>query len=136
MQGAISVQVTANWVGMKGNKEDVIKLLWDKLQPCVRPFACDRFTVDQKSILYHNQQFPERRMIVVVDVVQRVVRQCGWVCNDLPYSLQILVGIIGLDPTLAGRQADANRTPEECLDGCCWSSKLIWFENFRGRITN
>jgi hypothetical protein len=31
MQGAISIQVTADWVGMEGDKEDVIKLLWDKL---------------------------------------------------------------------------------------------------------
>ncbi len=32
MQGAISIQVIADWVGMEGNEEDVVKLLWDKLQ--------------------------------------------------------------------------------------------------------
>jgi hypothetical protein len=51
MQGAISIQVTANWVGMEGNKEDVIKLLWDKLQSCVQPFASNRFTVNRNSVL-------------------------------------------------------------------------------------
>ncbi len=75
-------------------------------------------------------------MIVVVDVAQQVVRQCGSVGNNLPYPPQIPISVIGFDPMLAGWQADANCTTEECLDGRYRSSKLIWFKNFHSRIAN
>ena len=55
MEGAIRVEMSANGISMKSNKDNVAKLRWDKLQSSVRLGPDDGFPIYQDAILNGQQ---------------------------------------------------------------------------------
>ena len=51
MEGAIRVEMSANGISMKSNKDNVAKLRWDELQSSVRLGPDDGFPIYQYAIL-------------------------------------------------------------------------------------
>ena len=68
MEGAIRVEMSANGISMKSNKDNVAKLRWDELQLGVRFGPDDRLPIYQNTIFERDEGLAQSQTIIGVEV--------------------------------------------------------------------
>ena len=70
MEGAVGIEVTTNWVGMKSHKDNVEQRLRNNLQTSILGTPADWLLIDVHIVLDTYVGLTKRLAIAVVDVLQ------------------------------------------------------------------
>jgi hypothetical protein len=76
---------------MKGNEKDVLYGGWNQDKFCIGHSTSNGLAVDKHVIINHNQGLPQRRMVVEKYVLEGILRQCGWVTNNIVNMQEVRV---------------------------------------------
>jgi hypothetical protein len=110
MKGPICIQITTHSIGVECNEEEILQLLWDQLQTCVRRHPAYWFLHDQHVILNRDEGLAQWSAIVMVDLCQGLVVNHRRVEHKLSQRASLDVIVVCLEPSVLRWKASANCT--------------------------
>ncbi len=93
--------MTAEWVRMEGNEDDVVELRWNKLEASIGSAPTNWFAVDQHAVFDDDMGLPKGGPIIKIDRIEGCGVDLGGIENEVPYCTQFGVVRVCLYPAFA-----------------------------------
>jgi hypothetical protein len=107
------IEMSTDWIRMKGNEKDVSQCLRNDLEARVRRAAMNWFPKDQHLVLDHNMRLTQWLMIHMMDVQKTSLANFAWVPDKISNENTGRIFPVSVNPTRMQWEPSADRAVHE-----------------------